>query len=279
VDGRVGELSALLEAHPRLVHARSEDAHGATLLHHVAANGVPDELQRTPENAVEVARLLLERGAEPDALSGGFGGGPVSTTLCLLVSSWPPFERGLQPDLVRALVAGGARPDGVGGEGLPLATALTFGYTGAAETLAELGAPCGHPLAAAGLGRLEAVKRWHRERAPEPDEVDPWTPLFGRALDGRRSSFLQESLHLAVTHGRIDVAAWLIDQGASARGRTPGQHSELPLLQAVFVREFDAARLLLAAGADADERCPKRGESARQHAAGIDRGLPDALGF
>lgn len=279
VAGRVGELSALLHAHPDLVRARSEDTHAATLLHHVAANGIPDALQRTPDNAVEVARLLLEHGSDPNALSAGYGGGPGSTPLCLLVSSWPPFERGLQADLVRALVGGGARAEGVTAEGLPLATALTFGFTDAGETLVELGAPCRHPFAAAGLGCLQQVQQWLGDRLPNPDELDPWTPLFGRELEWRRSSLLQESLHFSVTHGRTDVAAWLVDQGASVAGRVEGHHAALPLLQAVFVREYEAARWLHALGADADEVCPKRGESARQHAAGIDPRLPEQLGF
>ena len=279
VDGRVGELTRLLDAYPELVGARSEDTYRATLLHHVAANGVPDELQRSPPNAVEIAGLLLERGAEVDTLSGAHGGGPGSTPLCLLVSSWPPFERGLQAELVRTLVAGGARVEGVAAEGLPLATALTFGYTGAAETLAQLGAPSGHPFAAAGLGRLSELQRWLQVGSPKLDELDPWTPLFGRVLDGQRAALLQESLHFAVTHGRTEVAAWLIEQGASVAGQTVGHHAALPLLQAVFVREYEAARLLHASGADADEVCPKRGESARQHASDIDPQLPDALGF
>ena len=134
-------------------------------------------------------------------------------------------------------------------------------------------------MAAAGLGRLEDLRRWLGAGLPGSDEVDPWTPLFGRVLHWRRASLLQECLHLAVTHGRLDVAAWLIGEGASVRGRTEGHHSELPLLQAVFVREYEAVRLLCAAGADPDEACPKRGESARQHAMRIDPRLPNELGF
>lgn len=279
VDGDLEGLSVLLGDHPGLVLERSRDDFGATLLHHVAANGIADELQRTPGNAVDVARLLLGRGADPDALLAAPHGGPGSSPLCLLVSSWPPFERGLQVPLVHALVEGGARPCGVGGEGLPLSTALTFGYTRTAEALAELGAPAGHPFAAAGLGLLPELQRAVGEASPQSDELDPWTPLFGRSLPGRRQELLQESLHFAVTHGRLDVADWLLSEGASVQGRTEGHHSELPLLQAVFVREFDAARRLRAAGADPDQLCAKRGETARQHAANIDPALPGALGF
>jgi len=157
-DGYLSALTALLRAHPGLTQERSRDEFGAILLHHVAANGVPAELQGTPDNAVEVARSLLAWGADPDALVDAPDAGPGATSLCFLVSSWPPFERGLQVPLVQALVEGGARPGGVGGEGLPLSTALTFGYTRAAEALAELGAPALLPFAAAGLGHLRELR-------------------------------------------------------------------------------------------------------------------------
>jgi hypothetical protein len=52
--------------------------HRQTLLHHVAANGIEVERQlRSPANAVDVLRLLIERGADP--LSAG--GAPVDN-LC-----------------------------------------------------------------------------------------------------------------------------------------------------------------------------------------------------
>jgi ankyrin repeat protein len=276
-----GDLAALNEAltrAPDLVARRSGDRFRATLLHFVAANGVPDELQRTPANAVQVARLLLERGADPDAASAGCGSGPGGTPLCLLVSSWHPFERGVQAELVRELVRGGAHPNGAEGEGLPLATALVFGFTRAAEALVESGAKADHPLAAAGLGRTAELRAWFAGPWPPMERACKWTPPLGGALGWERESVLQQALHLAVTHGRLECLTWLLGAGASPEGRSAGQHSELPLLQAVFAREFEAARRLLAAGANPDRLCPKRGETARDHALGIDPQLPAALG-
>jgi hypothetical protein len=63
--GDVATLRSLLAADPRLIRARSAREHHATLLHYVAANGVEDERQRTPANAVEVAKTLLESGGAP----------------------------------------------------------------------------------------------------------------------------------------------------------------------------------------------------------------------
>ena len=65
--GEVDALRTLLDARPELVPA-TPFPHHAMLLHHVAANGIEVERQlQSPPNAVDVARLLLERGADPDA--------------------------------------------------------------------------------------------------------------------------------------------------------------------------------------------------------------------
>ncbi|MGI8618939.1 MAG: hypothetical protein ACR2L6_07590 [Gemmatimonadaceae bacterium] len=66
VAGDVPALRAMLQDSPGLVQARSTRRHQATLLHYVGANGVEDARQKTPPNAVEVAKLLLDAGAEVD---------------------------------------------------------------------------------------------------------------------------------------------------------------------------------------------------------------------
>ncbi len=74
ISGEVSTLASLLREHPGLVRARSTRVthfdppiHRATLLHYVAANGVEGYRQKTPHNAVDVAKTLLEAGAEVDA--------------------------------------------------------------------------------------------------------------------------------------------------------------------------------------------------------------------
>ena len=79
VSGAVAALERLLHDDPELVRARSTREHRATLLHYVSANGVENYRQKTPANAVEVAKLLLDAGAEVDAAADMYGGG--STTL------------------------------------------------------------------------------------------------------------------------------------------------------------------------------------------------------
>jgi hypothetical protein len=60
VEGDAGRLRAMLREDPELVHARSAREHQVQRFHYVSANGVEDERQRTPRNAVEIATILLD---------------------------------------------------------------------------------------------------------------------------------------------------------------------------------------------------------------------------
>ena len=81
VNGDLTSLEDALRRIPALVRGRSRRLcffdppvmHRATLLHYVAANGVEQYRQKTPPNAVEIARALLQAGAEPDALADMYG--------------------------------------------------------------------------------------------------------------------------------------------------------------------------------------------------------------
>src|SRR5439155_1189945 len=108
--------------------------------HSLAANGVEDWRQRTPKNAVRLARQLLDAGADPDALAGMYGG--QHATMSMLVSSSHPATAGVQVALVDTLVDYGAAVEarGVGEWTSPLSTALAFGYRDAAEALVRRGA-------------------------------------------------------------------------------------------------------------------------------------------
>jgi hypothetical protein len=116
--GDLEALGGLLDERPELARERSPFAHRSTLLHYVAANGIEAERQiQSPANAVEIMRLLLERGAEADALCEAYGGGRNQTTLCLLVSSCVPAAAGVQAPLVEELSRGGARVNGLDDDG------------------------------------------------------------------------------------------------------------------------------------------------------------------
>ena len=93
VNGDLETLDALLTATPSLVHARSPRTHRATLLHYVAANGVEDFRQKSPANAVAIARRLLTAGAAPDATAETYGGGNAQTTMNLLARARTPTKR------------------------------------------------------------------------------------------------------------------------------------------------------------------------------------------
>lgn len=270
VDGDIEALRGELDRAPDLITQVSTPPFEATLLHYAAAaNGVEDELQRTPANAVEVVRLLLERGAEPDALGQGYGGGPNATPLCLLVSSWHPFEAGVQVDLVRVLVDGGARVNGLEDDGMPLATALVFGYTSAARALRDAGARVDSIFFAAGLGDLDLVRSFFTSEGVDVKAAQGTfpSPLLG-VRDFTPHEVVQEALHFAVTHGELDVASFLLEQGASVNGVSRGHHCETPLAQAIFVSELEAARWLHERGADPDHVDGKRGVSPRSMAKG-----------
>jgi hypothetical protein len=159
VTGDTTTLGQFLRDDPELVQARSARPHHATLLHYVSANGVEDDRQVTPSNAVEIATMLLDAHAEVDAPADTYGGGPQQTTLNLLASSVHPARAGLQVPLVHALLDFGAAVDGVQKDDSPLLTALAFQYPDAARALATRGARVDTILAAAGLGREDLVRR------------------------------------------------------------------------------------------------------------------------
>jgi hypothetical protein len=154
VDGDEATLRALLAANPELVRARAEGPGRPTLLHYVGANGV--DPMRSPKNAPAVARILLEAGAEVDALAQIYAD---DTTMGLVVTSVFPWLAGVQSRLVDVLLDHGAAIDGVANEGGPLGAALLFGYTHAAERLTVRGARADNIVYAAGLGRTDVVRR------------------------------------------------------------------------------------------------------------------------
>jgi ankyrin repeat protein len=233
VDGDVAALEQLLREDPELARARSTREHRATLLHYVAANGVEDDRQRTPANAVEVAEMLLRADAEVDALADMYGG--QATTMSMLVSSQPPAQAGLQIALVETLLDFGAAIEGQG-SGLwrsPLMTALAFGYTDAAEALARRGARADYIAAAAGLGRLEQVR-----------ELMPLADAEAR----------HRALALAAQHGHVDIVRLLLDAEEDPNRFNPdGNHPHsTPLHQAVSGGHEAVVRLLVERGARLD---------------------------
>jgi hypothetical protein len=73
IAGDIPALERLLHEQPTLIRARSTREHRATLLHYAAANGVENYRQKTPQNAVAVAKALLAAGVEVDAEADMYG--------------------------------------------------------------------------------------------------------------------------------------------------------------------------------------------------------------
>src|SRR5262249_46354124 len=93
ISGDADTLRRMLAANPELVRERSQREHHATLLHYVGANGVEDERQRTPRNIVEIARILLDAGADIHSIADMYGG---SDTFGLAATSCHPIDAGVQ---------------------------------------------------------------------------------------------------------------------------------------------------------------------------------------
>ena len=230
-------LDSLLSRNPDLVQGRSTrithfdpPVHRATLLHYVAANGFEGYRQKTPKNAVEIAKILLKGGAEVDALADMYGGH--YTTMSMLVSSDHPAKAGVQMALVETLLDLGAALEARGSDtwGSPLMTALTFGYLGTARALVKRGARVDNLAAAAGLGRLADAARF----LPTAD-----------------SESKHLALALAAQHGHAEIVQLFLDNGEDPNRYNPdGNHPHsTPLHQAALAGHEAVVRLLVDRGA------------------------------
>jgi ankyrin repeat protein len=232
VSGDLAALRCMLRESPGLVRARSTRRHHATLLHYVGANGVEGGRQKTPANAIEVAKTLLDAGAEVDVLADMYEN--KCTTMSMLVSSCHPAKAGLQTALAETLLDYGAALDGPGSAWQSaIMTALVFGYLNTAQTLAKRGAPVDNLAAAAGLG---------------------WVDDVARLLPAADSQSRHIALALAAQHGHADVVRMLLDAGADPNRYNPdGYHSHAtPLHQAVWSDHAGVVRLFVERGARLD---------------------------
>ena len=229
IFGDTETLELLLEREPGLIRMRSSRAHRAMLIHYVAANGVEDERQRTPVNAVDVANVLIDAGAEIDAtfLDGGSG----TTPLVSLVTSFHPHKSGVAAELVSVFVNAGARVDGIKGDGEPLRLALSSEYPESVQALLECGAKIMNVEVAAGLGELELVERF----------VD------GGGLARRE---LEEAFWSACKYGHTGVAECLIKCGVDIDARGGANNTGLMLASQRGRR--DMVKMLLGYGASVE---------------------------
>ena len=222
IAGDVATLDRLLRDDPALSRARSAREHRATLLHYVSANGVENYRQKTPPNIVELARRLLDAGADVDAEADVYGGG--ATTLALVVTRAHPRAMGVQNALADLLLERGARM------GEPVRACLMNGCPEAAAHLVQRGAPVRSMEEAAGIGDLGLVRaRWDAGHADEA----------------------RAALRMACWYGRLEVVALLLERGVDVESRD-GKDGDTALHVAAYNGHAEIVKLLLRHGADAN---------------------------
>lgn len=226
ITGDTATLQRLLSQEPQLIVARSTREHRATLLHYVSANGVEDYRQKTPKNIVEIAKILLDAGAEVDAECDAYGGG--STALTLTATSIHPEQAGVQIELMKVLLDYGARIDT--GEGSTVNACLANGRGRAAEFLAERGARLDLE-GACGVGNLERVKSFFNHDGSVKTSATQeqmlagfgWACEFGRKrvvefllerginIAAPVNNARQTGLHWAAYGGHTDIVRLLLE--------------------------------------------------------------------
>jgi len=229
VRGDVALLKQLLEQRPELIRARSTRKHHSMLLHYVGANGVEGFRQHTPTNAVQVAEVLLDAGADVDAVADMYGG---STTVGLVATSIHPKNAGVQDDLIDVFIARGAHIDrlGAGGGGAPLINScLANGRPGAAEYLARRGAAIDLE-GAAGIGRLDLVRGFFADD--------------GSLINGATTEQMRDGFSWACEYGRTDVVEFLLEQGMDVGARLR-PHKQTGLHWAAYGAHVETVKVLL----------------------------------
>jgi ankyrin repeat protein len=221
VSGDVVTLRRLLDETPELVRQRSSREHRSTLLHYVSANGIEDFRQRTPPNIVEIARLVLDAGADVNAESDAYSGH--SMTLGLTATSVHPEAAGVQIQLMELLLERGAIIERTPGQAVR--DCLANGRPLAARFLATRGAYLDFENAA-GVGDRDRVKELVCTTSKEKlGKGFVWACAYGYndvvALlldDGVDPAFSagvdMTGLHLAAHEGHLDTVKLLLAHSA-----------------------------------------------------------------
>lgn len=230
VTGDVAMLERALDANPNLIGTRSTRRHHSTLLHYVGANGVEGFRQRTPKNAVQIAEILLNAGADVDATAEMYGGG--ATTLGLVATSIHPVTAGVQEELMSLLLVRGASVGtarAIEAWSRLINDCHANGRGRAAQFLAER-APQLDLEAAAGVGRLDVVKTF-------------FTPN-GRLRENATEQQMKDGFTWACEFGRTEVVEFLLKRGMEAAAKLR-HHGQTGLHWAALGGDVDTVRVLL----------------------------------
>jgi ankyrin repeat protein len=254
VAGDIARLTAVLNEHPELVRARTnlEPPYGyfsaATLLHHVAWN--PSRKAPVPSNIVDIARLLVDRGADVNAMTLGRSGG---TTIGLVITSRMASEANVSGPLIDLLLARGATLDlGTSESVIPdwgamnvLDAPLANHAPRAAEKLIELGARA-DICAAAALGRMDLLRASFdaegRLRAPSVHH--------GRVLSQRDAIGL--ALLFAYVNRKPEAVDFLLEHDGN--WDMTGVNNGTAMHRAAWSGDLSMVKRLVAKGADVSNR-------------------------
>lgn len=98
--GEKAALENLLNKKPHLIQAQSSFGHKAQLIHYVGSNGVEIWRQVVPLNLAAITKMLIEHGADVQAVVNVYGGTKVAA---LVSSSGHPWEAGVAEEVLELL--------------------------------------------------------------------------------------------------------------------------------------------------------------------------------
>jgi ankyrin repeat protein len=178
-------------------------------------------------NEYEITRTLLAAGADVDIE----GGHPLTAAV-----SYNAIR------VVEALIEGGAAVDGVDGDGVPMAYAMHFTFRDIAELLARRGARLDVRFAA-GLGKMDVVKSFFNAGGSLKPGAGALADPFGLERKHRgesafwcertRGNILSQALYFACIHNELEVAEFLLAQGADINAIVPGLDIKATVLHRV----------------------------------------------
>ena len=242
-------LRKLLADYPKLAAARGyfdeyyeySYFRGATLLHHVT--GEPQRVP-LPENAVELAAILLAAGADPNAATLDS-----VTTAELAVAADQLEWAEIKEQLLSLLYERGADPDRNNGK--VLHDLLTSRQMELAKVLLDAGASVDLRFAAA-LNRTDLMAGFFKDGAPTPEanrlyRANPDTILTDQQV-------VDEALHYAVYNSGQEAIDFLLEKGANIDALVGGfwewDWGSTALHKAVDTEDVELMRYLLEKGAD-----------------------------
>ena len=198
-----------------------------------------DFRQKTPHTIVEIAKILLDAGADVNAGSDAYGGN--STTLMLTATSGHPEKAGVQLALMELLIERGAVIEGPEGRG----AVNTCLYNGRGEAAVFL-AGCGARLdleAAAGVGRLDIVEGFFN--------------ADGRLKPTATQEQVRDAFAWACQFGQTHIVRFLLEHGVNVGIQPLRHHGQTGLHWAALRGEAATVRLLLERKAPVDARDEK----------------------